>query len=194
MNSFNERSPYGLSVFRQLNEINEDWHGMSAKVRGEFGVETRIDEMALRFDNHEDLFAWLTFAVRQDGYELFNSAEDWVTTKPLASSYGVNYWFLLTPYEYRLELMHLGVGHSPLHHLLRPNTPGSLGRVHASFKVKDEEEYANVVRTLKFTGWQDLQYCDSRYGKFSYWEEESSPGPWFLKPRVNLRDAETNDE
>jgi len=175
---------------------------MNEALRGMLGALHTVDEMALMFRTDADLKEFLRYAVRH-GYTLFNSDSDTVTTGPLRSSYDVAYWFLAAPgypqleNSYRLELMTLHTPGSPLHDTLQlwlDNNNHPSVAVHASFKCHNEEEYANAVHTLGRNGYELTQRCESTYGRFSYWQpQEAADHPVntvYLKPRVNLRDAE----
>ena len=173
------------------------------ELRAMFGASYAIDEMALMFTDQDWLTRWVTSAVRVPGMVLFNSAHDHVRTRPVPSSYDVHYWFLSAPSEHtsrgewRIEAMYPHPG-SPLHDAhLTHMSERNIAVMHASFKCSDEEAYAVAVKTLADNGYEAAQYCDSTYGKFSYWSpldrEDRAPGP-YLKPRVNLRDAGDRDE
>lgn len=171
---------------------------MSGVVRGMFGAECDIDEMAMLFGSGHMLALFVGLAVRQEGYTLFNTADDVVETYPLRSGYRAHYWFLTTPHGYRLELMNAEPG-SPLHdNMLRQMTESDAAPVHASFKVDSEVNYAIANGTLQQGGYECVQRCNSAYGRFGYWQHSGNEGPaeWYLKPRVNLRDndAYSDDE
>lgn len=176
-----------------LNHARDGWIKMNEMVRGMFGPGVTIDEMALLFPEESSLSAWVKRVVARDGYELFNVAQDTVETGPIPSKYDVEYWFLRTPFDYRLELMRLAGGYSPVHSAI-DIAPEVISRgvvipIHASFKVPDLMAYASANRTLLQEDWECAQKCDSSYGVFSYWAQEQHEG-WFLKPRVNLRDGD----
>ena len=175
-----------------LNYARDGWIKCNEKLRGMFGADCKIDEMAFLFPNERYLASWVKRFVAQPGYELFNVASDRVITSPIPSEYDVSYWFLRTPFDYRLELMSILDGYSPLHHGVNVRVDkvhdNQIVAVHASFKVRDEKAYASANATLIREGWECAQKCDSTYGRLSYWNYDPFEG-WFLKPRVNLRDA-----
>lgn len=169
-------------------------------LRALFGTAYTIDEMAMMFYDAEKALTFITVLVQQDGFELFNHANDIVEVGPLPGAYSVRYWFMNTPWDFRLELMVLGEGFSPYHSGLfqnifeRRGITDAVTAVHASFKVPDEEKYANAVHSLQRSETHELwQHCKSTYGRFSYFGQRREVGEavqgWALKPRVNLRDA-----
>lgn len=174
-------------------------------VRALFGGSVYIDEMSVLFTEPHTAHAWITAAVRVPGVQLFNSAHDTVKTAPIRSDYSVHYWFLTAPSEHwsgqpwRIEAMYAHGG-SPLHDsILRTlrRAGGDGGVMHASFKVPDEEMYANANHVLASNGYSCAQRCESTYGKFGYWYPlalEHDEAATALKPRVNLRDQEGDDE
>lgn len=135
----------------------------------------------------------------KEGITYFNRSQSTVVVHNLPSKYEVEYRFFSTPLRtaggatVRIELMRLGNGHSPLHHLY--NQPqDSRGRdaciVHASFKCNDEAEYRVICNHLASMGLNCGQDCSSDYGLFSYWRNPDFDGVLlWLKPRVNLRDV-----
>jgi len=169
-------------------------------LRGMFGASYRIDEMAVMLGNHHDAMILITTLIELEGFELFNAAKDIVATTPIPSRYAVQYWFVRTPWDFRIEVMTLGEGFSPIHSALeqqlRMQNHG-VGAVHASFKVPDEEQYAMAVHHLQKNGYALQQHCKSDYGRFSYFgpvvdyeaEEDETINPWTIKPRMNLRDG-----
>lgn len=181
-------------AFDLLEKVHRQQDHMNEWLRGALGGGAQIDEVALLFHDQESLSNFVRVVVQQEGYELFNSASDIVSVHPLGSSYGVDYWFLRTPYAYRLELMQLTSPGSPLHeYLLSRSSRWHLPvPVHASFKCPTEDAYATAVHTLRREGLESVQLCRSSYGTFSYWQEPTATGvldrPLYVKPRVNLRD------
>lgn len=140
--------------------------------------------------------------VGKEGVEFFNQATDQVHTQPFDTNYEVQYRFLHTNRGYRLELMRIASGISPLHGRYSMVSGGPYGGdrermpfVHVSWKCPDEETYWKHVQLLREGGLLPGQMCTSQYGRFSYWR----PGTVYrfgqslvwLKPRVNLRDAPT---
>lgn len=153
-----------------------------------------VDEFALLVGDNTQLDQLDQLLTLDYGWERFNVASDSVRTAPIRSAYDVEYHFFRHPdAHYRLEVMRLRTGVSPLHAAI----PLPLGRqvatpVHASFKVEDEERYAYARTYVGGLGYVEAQRCDSTYGRFSYWTKmggafvDRVP---YLKPRVNLRDA-----
>lgn len=179
-------------VENALKNVNHGYVSMSEALRGVFGTKYEIDEMALWFCHMDVALEWIAEAVRFPGYELFNVADDFVSTSPIPSDYKVRYWFLRTPYNYRLEIMNLKSGYSPFHSMFS-ESGATIAKIHASFKVPSEDEFGLVTANLCNNGFEVLQRCTSSYGRFNYLRDplvESMGGrDWTLKPRVNLRDG-----
>lgn len=177
-----------LSVAPILENMNNGYHRMREMLRGMLGSDAQIDEMAVMAPRLSRVMGFLSGVVSTDGYVLFNTSFDHVTAGPIRSTYDVRYWFLSTPWPYRVELMALS-GYSPLHCALQENQVGNelVLPVHASFKCKNEEHYGLATGVLRKAGWEQAQRCESTYGKFSYWQHDDAT--WLLKPRLNLRDA-----
>jgi len=168
-----------------------------------------IDELALMFFERDHLFNWITAAVQEPGVRLFNHSADTVHTQPFRTHYQVEYWFLASlDRGYRLELMLLGDGFSPLHHHMQHDLSHEVEvdegvyetqynapvAVHVSSKTDGPANYANVCGDLAdMDELEYLQFCRSDYGHFSYWRVNplwtSDLGPVYFKPRVNLRDS-----
>lgn len=158
-----------------------------------------IDELALMFSNERVMWNFIEDAVQQEGVELFNVAIDTVDTFPLDTSYEVMYAFLRVPeVDFRLELMAIQGGYSPLHSSVAFRIPQiyecwPVG-VHMSFKMGNESDYEDLCDEMVTR--EDLiltQDCLSDYGRFSYWKVESlwgqqGTGSTYLKPRCNTRD------
>lgn len=176
------------SVDGILTEVRDAWIPLNEAVRGMFGGYT-VDEMALVSPDHHKLARWVRRFAARDGYELFNAAQDKVVTSPITASYEVEYWFMRTPFDYRLELMSVVGGFSPLHSAATNLNDSGLYKVHASFKCQSQEAYASAVSTLLRNDWEPALKCQSTYGRFSYFSHPDLSG-WYLKPRVNLRDGE----
>lgn len=150
--------------------------------------EGRVDEIAYLVRSEIDSVAFLNY-LRDLGWEWKNRARDTVFTFPIRSSYEIRYDFLENPlFDFRLEIMLVTNGFSPLHSALpaRHWQP-----VHASYKVDSEISYAITRIHLEGEGYFLAQQCDSTYGRFSYWTPVNSPmlSVPYLKPRVNLRDS-----
>jgi hypothetical protein len=181
-----------------LQTVDEKWQLMNEEVRGLFGAERTIDEMAVYFPDRELLVTFMAQAA-QRGWQLFNFAEDNVVTRPIIGTYAVEYWFMESPnLPYRLELMTIPDGFSPYHASLFEacrlhHAPASI--VHASFKVPDEESYGAAVVGLRKAEYELAQHCESTYGRFSYFvrydADNARPA---LKPRLNMRDASEADK
>jgi hypothetical protein len=188
---------YEELVARTFTELVKAHQQAQEELRGMFGAEAVIDEMALMFRDPDVLRSWVDAAVRIPGVTLFNTAHDSVGTQPIPGRYSVHYWFLSVPEVYgpwRVEAMFAHPG-SPLHDSLRRQGRGEeLLMVHASFKCPDEEAYGVATNTLARNGYEPVQKCESTYGRFSYWRHEDAVRGVFLKPRVNLRDAEADGE
>lgn len=177
-----------------LQMVERNWTRASEKLRGIFGSAYEIDEIALWFKDASDMSLFATRLARREGFILFNGASDEVETFPIRSRYDVSYLFMSTPAgSYRLELMNITRGFSPVHGVFETFVDGNISVVtaHASFKVATEEDYANAVRALKGGDHELLMRCESSYGQFSYWDDGvKNSGCPPLKPRWNKRDAE----
>lgn len=163
--------------FLQTNEI----------VRGLLGPSVSIDEMALLFTTRSLALAFTRELVKFEGYELFNAASDLVSTSPIHSHYCVDYLFIRTPFSYRMEIMSVREGFSPIHSVYSGMDAKNGYKIHASFKCPDQEAYGNACATLIRDGFECAQKCESDYGLFSYFSDRDRT-TWFIKPRVNLRD------
>jgi hypothetical protein len=181
-----------------MKTVVDGAHENNERLRALFGANYRVDEMALLFGTESSAMTFITALVEQKRYALFNSAKDEVRTAPILSVYNVRYWFVSTPWDFRLEIMVLGEGYSPVHEGLRQVAAAHDGygvcAVHASFKVPDEEKYAACVHQFQKNGYAALQHCRSSYGQFSYFSQDAtfdsdSRERWLLKPRLNTRDA-----
>ena len=153
-----------------------------------------IDEVALMVESAVQLRG-LYEELENLGWRNFNEARDIVRTNPIQSQYAVRYHFFGNPdVPWRLEVMQMEEGVSPLHSALAPATDLEVCRlVHASFKVDSSASYG-IVRSLLSQSPDRLvecQRCESTYGRFSYWRpsERNDLFVSYLKPRVNLRDS-----
>lgn len=187
-----------LSTLRRLLAEVQEYHAsLSEKIRGILGAGIELDEMAFIFPKASGLMVVMRDLLAIEGYELFNRASDIVETSPILSQYAVEYWFARTPFNYRLELMRVLDGYSPLHRVYTELEESvgsqSLGyQVHASFKCSSLEAYAESQYALRQAGYECVQRCESTYGKFSYYAElddQDALPTWYIKPRVNLRDG-----
>lgn len=159
------------------------------------GGDYSIDEIALLVGDNSQLETLDHILSRDLGWEKFNTAHDSVKTEPIRSGYTVEYHFFRHPmHSWRLEVMRLSSGVSPLHAAI----PLPLARqicepVHASFKCPDEETYTVARFELSQGGFWMAQQCLSTYGRFSYYTRLGLPVDRvpYLKPRVNLRDEAT---
>lgn len=172
-----------------LQKVREGYLKNQEIIRGLFGPKILIDEMALLIGSNDHMYRWLTAIVREPGYEIFNSATDSIQTKPIASVYAAHYWFIRTPFPYRLEMMRIGAGFSPLHSQFTEGEVTNPFAVHASFKCADEEEYASAQVGLRASGFDMALSCTSTYGRFSYYIDSDGDADWYIKPRLNLRDV-----
>lgn len=157
-------------------------------------IDASIDEIAVMFQQREQMWGWLQAAVSEPNVRIFNHARDSVNTSPVESRYAVEYTFLETSaLPWRIEAMLITDGHSPLHHSIAANRVGGTHIVHASFKCLTTREWRKAVAVLNEEA-ECVQRCKSIYGRFGYWtlEESARPSgiyPLYLKPRLNERDA-----
>lgn len=170
------------------------------------GITADIDEVAIMFHSAEDKAAFLRDAVSEKHVKHFNSADDFVHTSPIPSSYSVEYDFLeVTGLGMRVEAMYIDRGTSPLHDSLLAGANPTINRggtpwnmpivVHFSFKTK-KADYETVRAAMVGGGAELVQACHSTYGQFSYYrvptddETGHSHINVYLKPRINTRDPE----
>lgn len=153
----------------------------------------QIDEVALMPRDH-----WASRGipgmVGHPGFEYFNQTTDTVRHLPLAGQYQAQYHFLRTPYPWRIEIVRIVDGFSPVHQALNEFvykvSQSEVPVVHFSFKVPDTSAYEGLFRTLFGMGCRPVQLCRSDYGRFGYWRAPVFGGLMaYLKPRVNLRDS-----
>lgn len=157
--------------------------------------EMFIDELAILVPSLEMAMALIGDAVGRE-WVYTNHSKDDVRTEPLNTEYRVRYHFLTSPSRYyRLEIMHLSNGFSPLHHSMdymgsARYRSDAFPIVHASFKplASGEARYEDAQRKLAEARYVNAQECRSTYGRFSYWRRTDDERLLYLKPRVNLRD------
>ena len=191
-------------------KINTD-HRMNTELM----VPCKIDEVSVLLGTPRQLDAFVEEAKAQ-GWEHFNSVPsdvmhlkregiasgitapsdvdlpDWISLVGSGWEFLVRFEFLRLPgADWRIEAMCVLNGMAPLHleHLLTPGKgPGSV--MHASYKPPglDGSDWASKYLEHKQMLARLLDYkCeyDNSYGVFSYFQF----GNWYLKPRVNTRDA-----
>lgn len=179
----------------------ERWAANLAAVEGLFAQQGKVvhaDEIALFAFCQDQEYEILESAVR-NGFEVFNAADDHVNTRPLETQYDVHYTFLRSPTGFfRIELMRLTDGFSPLHSHLAQQASldgGEPFEVHLSWKEETLDDMDASEFTLMQLGGTVQQECVSTYGQFSYWKLEDQqrqfeiPDHLFVKPRVNVRDG-----
>lgn len=156
-----------------------------------WGIDVVIDEVAVIVPDANMAAVYVFDAVKVDGVEHFNADEDSVAVQPFQSEYRVRYDFLrIEGKPYRVEVMHMTDGISPLHASMylesaQSNAPVT---IHLSFKCADEAEYhAMCDRLERVARMHEAQSCESSYGLFSYWRTDFTD--LYIKPRVNKRDA-----
>lgn len=175
------------------------WEGRMRQYRefmDHLGLNYTIDEIALMWDEDDKMRRWISSAVAEDGVVLFNRSIDRVNTFPIASRYHVEYNFLsIEGKPYRVEAMCIQHGVSPLHAAHGSDCHIRPLAVHLSFKVESEMEYQKALSALAEAGCILAQSCKSDYGVFSYWKVPHlfENGHLYLKPRINLRDAKSED-
>jgi hypothetical protein len=175
-----------------LNRVQAEYDSWMAHPSVDNDYDVAIDEIAVLFRSDAILGDFITELVPA-GWNLFNAASDYVTTEPIHSDYQVQYRFLDNPLKpYRLELMGLGGGWSPLHKTILWKLEMArldAAIVHASFKLDDVNEMRAWCSELESDGLLLAQRCQSTYGMFEYWVDTKITEGSYLKPRVNLRDA-----
>jgi hypothetical protein len=142
-------------------------------------------------------------------WDYFNAAADTVFTTPFCTRYGVRYRFYRHPqFAYRLEVMTLREGFSPLHEALwvahsgDKRTDRRFPMPHLSYKPERtakeaggveletlRRSYGRAVQHLEDNACIHVQSCQSTYGQFGYFIGNDTARQIYIKPRVNLRDA-----
>lgn len=127
------------------------------------------------------------------GWVYFNNSLDMVRAEPFGAVYGVQYHFLKHPeHPWRFEVMRKTSGVSPLHDALLANASNGFPVVHASYKPytgETELAYKEAKSWLGAAGYAQAQECVSTYGRFGYWRKPEGDRAFYLKPRINVRDA-----
>lgn len=181
----------------ELAEVDVLWHDANSAVGALYNVVggTYVDELAVLVPNREMAANFIMRAVGEGRCTYFGTSDDTVHTEPLGTTYEVTYHFLSVPNRpFRLEVMHITGGHSPLHFVLGRSDlsgPSRFPIVHASFKSRSgdsEAAYDDARDLLWRNGYRPSQECESDYGLFGYWRKPGLP-LFFLKPRLNLRDV-----
>lgn len=162
-----------------------------------------IDEMAIAFGDVDTMLRFVAVMNHAPGLTHFGGSIDTVQAAPLHSTYQVQYEWLTTPMQFRVEAMTVLHGYSPLHahraHYIGESNsplPNNFGWIHASFKVPDEEAYDQTRRDMIEGGWYIAQNCQSTYGRFTYMSPggkvlemfDEGTASLYVKPRVNTRD------
>lgn len=184
----------GMTFVGQMEQWTEDHRELTkAMVRG-FGLNVDFDEVALMFRSEHEAYKFAERVIRDHGdVKLFNVATDNVQTYPIRSDYEVKYLFLETGLGYRMELMVITSGMSPLHMAMlhrmnQQQLPWVV--VHHSFKLPFVDDYFDIIgRFGDDVNLALVQRCESSYGSFSYWAPHSAAQDNFIKPRVNRRDV-----
>lgn len=174
------------------------------------------DEVSLLFASPEELEEFRLWAIGEGGMENFARVEwdfavcigaDWwepvvsETALPVrpVDSFAVRFEFLrVAGAPWRIEAMCILSGDAPLHTAWL-EMYGSGCVVHVSYKLPSRDAYDQHTRRGPYASqWPDqptfrAAYGNS-YGRFAYYQhanlEDSMVGSsWFLKPRVNERDA-----
>jgi hypothetical protein len=190
VHTMNPEAKYVRRLLHQAGQGVARWNALLCGIMPEHWV----DEIALLVESEVE-GRLLRRLLAEEGWVKFNEARDAVNTSPITSAYSVRYVFYQhVDFPWRLEVMKLEGGVSPLHTAIRPAAPPAPAQlVHASFKCSTEEGYAYARTGLEAVGLEEAQRCDSTYGRFSYWADLDAAHPpmdevRYLKPRVNLRD------
>lgn len=162
-----------------------------------------IDEVAVQTMDPGRMSDYLN----RNEWEQFNDARDVVYTNPFGTRYSVSYrFFRHSAVRYRMEVMTMNDGFSPLHQSLWEQTTRMRGDnldllpvPHLSFKpnflspitegpLPARRQYGKVVNHLVSKACLLAQACQSTYGVFGYFIGNETARQVYLKPRVNLRD------
>lgn len=182
----------------------------------ELKLPGNVDEVSLLFADPEELEAFRLWAIEEGRMNNFARVEndfaicigaDWwepvtsetaLPVRPI-ESFAVRFEFLrLRAAQWRIEAMCILSGDAPLHKEWLERY-GSGCVVHVSYKLPSRDAYEQHLRRgPQCSQWPDqpafrAAYGNS-YGRFAYYQHdnfEDSIGrnAWFLKPRVNERDA-----
>lgn len=169
-------------------------HAVHRQAGTPYDTGNLINELAILTPNHDCAMRVIESMVGQNG-TYFNNSLDFVETQPFGTEYRVKYHFVqLFGSAYRVEIMHLIGGHSPLHTVLAAATgEHTFPIVHASWKPpagEATEDYFDECKRLRVGGYNEVQACESSYGQFGYWRPRGvQEHNIYLKPRVNSRDA-----
>ena len=194
-----ELNPYAVRII--TGDMLVGWdvgvERLQKAVLDSVGIVIAIDEVAVMFPNEKAMWHWIIKRVQDPKVKVFNAAQDHVHCQPMPSDYSVQYVFMeVEERQYRIEAMHILNGVSPLHSaLLERNRdvphPHAV-EVHYSFKCHNIQDYNEFMSGLEAHEWRGVQFCESTYGRFSYWRP-NDPEVWpyevYLKPRVNTRDG-----
>jgi hypothetical protein len=152
-----------------------------------------IDEISLYF-SAPDLFDAFVAEAKKHGDWIGEAKENQVATylgsEDASAAYKTDYQFVLPHPEskWRIEAMLVTDGYSKLHESLASKAGEDPCVAHASFKTRTLAFYqdANVHLSTEQGFFQEAEYTNG-YGAFSYYTVTDLD--FFLKPRVNLRDA-----
>ncbi len=181
----------------------------------ELHLPSDADEVSLLFATPKELEGFRRWAISEGGMDNFASVKEDVCVcldadwrEPVLSekavpedveSFAVRFEFLRLPAaQWRIEAMCVLAGEAPLHEAWLENF-GSGVVVHVSYKLPTRADYDQHLRQgLHGSQWPDepvlrASYANS-YGRFAYYQHDNfhdnvDRQEWFLKPRVNERDA-----
>lgn len=177
--------PQEMVVLNEFAATVDDWLAQADR-------DWYVDEVAVIMDSRATVGSVLPSMVANQGIEYFNNAVDTVTAWPFGGTYKPEYHFFRTPYPWRIELLRLPDGGSPVHapYATQDNvTKSGLLLVHFSFKCDSKEEYEEAHDWLNKEAVL-AQSCESTYGRFAYWRSPALGKKMaYVKPRVNLRDG-----
>lgn len=171
--------------FNEIADTINDW------LKGYDAEELTIDEVAIVMPRSvSGLGSALITLVGQTNIEYFNNATDKVNANPFGCDYKAEYHFLRTGYPWRLEVMRVVHGCSPVHEPYDWFGGNKPALAHFSFKCSEGSRYDDVAEWMaEHTPAVPAQECLAGYGAYSYWRLPSLGNLMaYVKPRVNLRD------
>lgn len=151
------------------------------------------DEIAIVFPTPNSLTEFVEKVTYESGVhrlEHFNSVQrDLMARQDSPQTFNVRFEFLRRRNDllnWRIEAMCVLDGVAPLHEAALEESGGRPVVIHASYKLASLAEYEEEKKRLADLDGREMaaEYVNS-YGMFSYFDFGL---PFFMKPRVNLRD------
>ncbi len=152
------------------------------------------DEIAIVFPTPNMLTEFVEKVTYESGVhrlEHFNSVQrDLMTRQDVPETFNVRFEFLRRRKDlmnWRIEAMCVLDGNAPLHAAALEESGGRPAVIHASYKLGSPIEYEEEkLRLVQSEGREMVAEYANSYGMFSYYNFGL---PFYVKPRVNLRDS-----